>query len=84
MVALNGATSTIVTVGGLADDTIWNIENLNGGSAADTLTGDGLANVLSGLGGNDTLTGYGGNDRLDGGTDADRCRAAAATTPIRR
>ena len=35
-----------MTVGGVAEDTIRNIENVNGGSGNDTLTGDGLANVL--------------------------------------
>ena len=52
-VTLNGATNATVTVGGVAEDTIRNIENVTGGSGDDTLTGDGLANVLSGGAGND-------------------------------
>ena len=48
-VTLNGATNAIVTVGGVAEDTIRNIENVQGGSGNDTLIGDGLANKLCGL-----------------------------------
>ena len=71
VLTLNGATNATATVGGVAEDTIVNIENITGGSAADTLTGDGLANFLIGNGGNDTLSGLGGNDTLTGsdGTD---------------
>ena len=54
---LNGATNAIVKVGGIAEDTIRNIENVHGGSGNDTLTGDGLANELRGAGGNDLLRG---------------------------
>ena len=80
VLTLNGATNATATIGGVAEDTIVNIENINGGSAADTLTGDALANslvgnggndTLSGLGGNDTLTGSDGNDNLTGGTGND-------------
>jgi Ca2+-binding RTX toxin-like protein len=70
-VTLNGATNAVVSVGGVAEDTIKKIENLIGGSAADRLTGDGLANVLTGNGGNDTLSGGAGNDRLIGGAGKD-------------
>ena len=66
-VALNGATNAIVTVGGVAEDTIRDIENLRGGSGNDVLYGDGLANELRGLGGDDILRGGGGKDVLDGG-----------------
>ncbi|MFN4017417.1 MAG: M10 family metallopeptidase C-terminal domain-containing protein, partial [Reyranella sp.] len=45
-VTLNGATDSIVMVNGVAEDTIRNIENVTGGSRADTLTGDALANRL--------------------------------------
>ena len=69
-----------MTVGGVAEDTIRNIENVNGSTAGDTLTGDGNANVfegnagddiLSGAGGNDTLQGNSGNDSYDGGAGDD-------------
>ena len=66
-VTLNGATNAVVTVGGVAEDTIRNIENVQGGSGDDVLFGDGQANELRGLGGNDILRGGGGNDVLDGG-----------------
>jgi Ca2+-binding RTX toxin-like protein len=62
VVTLNGATNAIVTVNGVATETIRNVENVAGGSGADTLTGDGLANVLTGDAGNDTLDGGGGSD----------------------
>jgi Ca2+-binding RTX toxin-like protein len=61
---LNGAVAVNVTVGGVSEDTIRNIENLTGGSALDTLTGDGLANVLNG--GADALA-----DNLAGGLGND-------------
>ena len=66
-VTLNGANFVTVSVGGLAEDTIKNIENVTGGSAADTLTGDNLANALSGGGNTDLLAGGNGNDTLKGG-----------------
>ena len=70
-VILNGATLATVTVGGVAEDTVRNIENIIGGSGNDTLTGDGLDNTLSGNGGNDLLKGGGGKDVLDGGAGFD-------------
>lgn len=71
VVTLNGAINATVTVAGIAEDTIRNIENVTGGSGADTLTGDGLANALSGGGGNDILRGAAGNDVLIGGSGKD-------------
>ena len=59
---------------------VGNIENITGGTGADTLTGDGKANKIEGGAGDDTLTGgagvdelYGGagDDTLTGGADAD-------------
>nr|WP_281024007.1 cadherin domain-containing protein [Microvirga flavescens] len=49
-------------------DTLYSIENLEGGSGADWFRGDDKANVLTGNGGNDTLDGGAGNDTLEGGT----------------
>jgi Ca2+-binding RTX toxin-like protein len=71
VVTLDGANPATVRLGGLVEDTIRNIENISGGSAADTLTGDSLANVLSGNDGADTLKGGLGNDVLDGGIGVD-------------
>ena len=61
-VTLSGATLATVTIGGTAEDSVKNIENLIGGSGNDSLTGDGLANVLNGGAGADTLTGGAGKD----------------------
>ncbi len=66
VVTLNGATAATVTIGGVAEDTIRNIEAVTGGNAGDTLTGDALANILEGRAGNDTLIGGGNNDVLTG------------------
>lgn len=52
-------------------DTLLDIENIIGGSAADDLTGDEGANRLEGGAGNDTLNGGEGNDTLIGGAGAD-------------
>ena len=71
VVALKAAANATVTVGGVAEDTIRNIENITGGSGADTLTGDRFANVLNGGAGNDTLRGGGGADTLIGGRGND-------------
>jgi Ca2+-binding RTX toxin-like protein len=60
-----------VTVGGVIEDLLIGIENLEGGSLSDQLSGDGLGNKLIGLAGNDTIGGAGGNDTLFGGTGND-------------
>ena len=70
-VILQGSLDAIVTVGGVAEDTIRNIENLIGGSVNDTFIGDAMANSLFGGDGDDTLQGGAGNDTLDGGLDSD-------------
>jgi len=71
IVTLSGATDATVTIGGVVEDTIRNIENVIGGAGADTLTGDDLPNALDGGAGNDTLAGGAGDDRLTGGVGAD-------------
>ena len=70
-VTLNGATAATVFVNGVAEDTVKNVENLTGGSGADSFLGDSLANALSGGNGNDTLSGGLGNDTLSGGNNDD-------------
>jgi uncharacterized delta-60 repeat protein len=62
-VTVNLATGT--ASGGDGNDTLMNIENVQGSRFDDTLTGDGNSNYLIGYGGNDTLNGGAGNDRLD-------------------
>src|SRR6478672_3775426 len=81
-VTLNGATDAIVTVGGVAEDTIHNIEYLVGGSGNDTLTGDALVNNFAGNAGNDLLKGGGGNDVLDGGADIDTADYSDKTAAV--
>ena len=71
VVTLNGGTDAVVRVGGVAEDTIRNVENVFGGSGADTLIGDASANSLSGGDGGDILRGGLGADVLDGGAGAD-------------
>ncbi|HEY4013484.1 MAG TPA: calcium-binding protein [Polyangiaceae bacterium] len=46
------------------------VENLYGGTGADTLTGNALDNDIEGNNGGDTLAGLGGNDTLVGNTAA--------------
>jgi serralysin len=74
VVTLNGATAANVTIGGVIEDSIKNIENINGCQAGDTLTGDLLANSFIGNGGNDTLNGGLGLDTLTGGAGNDTFR----------
>jgi Ca2+-binding RTX toxin-like protein len=71
VVALNGAVTTTATVGNLAEDSLINIENLDGGTGNDTFTGDARANALSGFDGADTLSGGDGADLLKGGAGVD-------------
>jgi Ca2+-binding RTX toxin-like protein len=53
------------------DNVFNNVENVEGGAAADTLTGTDQPNRLLGAGGDDTLTGGGGADLLSGGNGND-------------
>ena len=72
VVRLNAATNVTVKVGGVNEDTIRNIEDVTGGTAADRLTGDGPSNTLrSGL----------GADILNGGVGRDTFQAARVWTP---
>jgi Ca2+-binding RTX toxin-like protein len=72
---LNSAVATNVTVGGVIEDSLKNIENLVGGTALDRLTGDGLDNVLNG--GTDALA-----DILTGGLGNDTYIINSATDNI--
>lgn len=56
---------------GYGGDTIVNVENLSGGSGANTFTGNDAANHLLGFGGDDRLLGNGGADTLEGGDGND-------------
>lgn len=57
---------------GAAEDTLVNIENVDGTEQADVLTGDDGSNMLEGNAGNDRLDGAAGNDTLFGGAGVDR------------
>ncbi|MFT4025926.1 MAG: tandem-95 repeat protein [Novosphingobium sp.] len=61
-------------------DTIYNAENLTGGSGNDTLIGNSGANIIRGGSGDDRLTGGAGNDTLDGGAGTDIAVFAGVST----
>ena len=82
LVILNGANDAQVLVGGFAEDTIRNIENINGGFANDALVGDGLANRLVGGDGGDRLFGNEGNDALFGEAGKDKLKGGADNDEI--
>lgn len=56
----------------MAEDTLRNIEGVEGGYGHDELTGDDKDNWLLGGAGDDHLDGRNGNDTLSGGVGADR------------
>ncbi|WP_220793472.1 calcium-binding protein [Nocardioides stalactiti] len=60
-------------------DTLRLVENVWGGSGADTLTGNTAANNLQGRAGSDILSGSSGDDTLNGGTGADTCNGSTGT-----
>jgi len=55
-------------------DVLRNIENVQGGSGADTIKGNAGNNKLEGMNGNDTLDGREGDDTLLGGSGNDTLR----------
>jgi Ca2+-binding RTX toxin-like protein len=63
--------ATGLATGADGNDTLINIENINGSAFNDTLTGDAGDNSLSGNDGNDTLLGGDGRDYLKGGAGVD-------------
>ena len=70
----NGTATGFSNIAPAVPTAIAGVENVIGGSNADTLTGSSAANVLSGGGGNDTMTGGAGSDTLYGGTTGGRFR----------
>ncbi len=77
VLTLNVNGDAVVTATGIDTETLNGIENVIGGSVADTLTGNSAANLLNGGGSHDTLDGGLGNDTLVGGAGADRFGYAA-------
>ncbi|XPV69995.1 MAG: hypothetical protein ACNI25_05315 [Halarcobacter sp.] len=65
-VTLNESAPTDV-VNGTFTDTVYQIENVTGSQADDTIVGDSQTNILKGQGGDDTLSGGKGSDYIDGG-----------------
>jgi Ca2+-binding RTX toxin-like protein len=70
-VTLQETGDSTVSVGGVAEDTVRNIENLIGGSGADLLTGNSVRNRFAGNDGNDVLVLLGGDDYAEGGNGND-------------
>ncbi|MGH6860909.1 MAG: M10 family metallopeptidase C-terminal domain-containing protein [Phyllobacterium sp.] len=64
--------------GGIATDSLTDIENAVGSAQADTLVGDASANRLNGGNGDDILSGGAGRNYLDGGAGTDRATYAGA------
>jgi Ca2+-binding RTX toxin-like protein len=92
VLALHGVGKTIVHVGAVAEDTLVDIEQINGGKAGDRLIGDAGANQLSGGAGADTLIGGGnadhlygdaGKDNLNGGSGVDHLGGGAGNDVLR-
>ncbi len=70
-VVLDLALATIQATGGSGNDTLLNIENLEGSQFADMLRGNNQANTLHGEADNDWLLGFEGDDVLSGGDGDD-------------
>ena len=73
---------TVVHIDGVADDKLYTIENITGGSGADHLTGNNLANTLFGGGNSDIIKGGGGSDTLDGGDGTDTVDYSEKTVSV--
>ena len=81
-VTLDGSTSANVLVGGVAEDTVYDIENLVGGLGNDVFRGDGHDNRFLGALGDDRLDGGPGNDALLGEAGADTLGGDAGSDEI--
>lgn len=79
-VTVNLAKGIATSAGG--NDTLQEIENVNGSFDADTLIGDANANTLNGGQGNDWLTGGQGDDTLIGYKDVDWASYSDATFAV--
>jgi Ca2+-binding RTX toxin-like protein len=73
VVVMDGATASGDTGNAEADTIATDVENLIGGSGADSLTGNALDNQIEGGPGSaiDTIFGLAGDDLIDGGAGAD-------------
>ena len=84
VVTLNGATNAMVTVGGVAEDTIRNIENVIGGSGNDTLTGDGSPILCKAAPAMTCSRVVAADDVLDGGAGSTRSNYSANNALVGR
>jgi hypothetical protein len=75
-VTAGGAQAGTATAAGLTAG-IYNIQNVFGGSAGDTIAGNNQNNILAGNGGNDVITGGPARSILTGGSGADRVTGGA-------
>jgi Ca2+-binding RTX toxin-like protein len=74
---------TNVNTGGYAEgDKLYNIKNVVGGSANDTIVGTNLGGTLNGMAGNDSIVGGTGNDYSDGGAGSDSIATGAGNDTI--
>jgi len=71
-VTLNGTSVGTASGLGIGTDSLYNIENVIGGTGNDVISGDGLANSIWGGLGNDTIASGGGADYLDGGAGSNK------------
>jgi Ca2+-binding RTX toxin-like protein len=71
-VTLDGVANDGGTPDNSGDNVQTDVENVNGGAGADTITGSVLDNVLTSNAGNDTIDGGAGNDKLSGIDGDDR------------
>ena len=78
-VDLGAGTATGSEIG---TDTLTSIEDVIGGSGADTITGSDVANVLSGGGGDDIISGGAGDDTLNGDDGADTLNGGAGNDTL--
>ena len=69
--------------GAFGMDTLLELENLTGGSGADSLIGSSGANTLRGGGGNDVLEGGLGDDEVEGDAGTDTASAQSAAAGVR-
>ncbi len=74
--------ASLVFVGGVEEDEIFEFENAFGGSGNDVMTGDSGANVLLGGAGNDQLSGDAGADVMNGGLGNDTMSVGSAADRV--
>ncbi len=68
---------------GEGNDTLKDIQNVNGSSFDDAINGSSADNVLNGRGGEDAISGNAGNDTINGGPRADQLSGQTGDDRIR-